>query len=334
MKRVVSATLLLLLLFSLFACNTPAAVPSPSPTPEQSASPSESVTVTPATADSPAPEQSPTAEPSPSTAPYEITRENFPRLDGSTACIPLGEALAATMLGISREEAGEYSVFTKTSDSIYALIARNADLIIVYDPPEDLLDIFGDRMIMMPIGLDALVFLVNSANPVSNLTSRQIVDIYTGKITNWKTVGGDNAEILPFQRNESSGSQAWFRKLVIGDAALAPAPVDLLYSSMSGLVAAVASYDNGPRAIGYNMYFYVTMMKADPNIKILTVDGVEPSNETIRSGEYPYVGQFYAAIRADEPETSLTYAIFEWLQGEQGAVLLEHEGYVPLYSGG
>jgi len=332
MKRIVSVTLSLLLLLSLFACGGQVAVPSPSP--EQSVPPSDTVSATPEAADSPAPEQSPSPEPTPTAASYEITRENFPRLDGSTACIPLGEALAATMLGISREEAAEYAVFTKTSDSIFNLSRGYVDLILVYDPPQDLIDSYGERLNMVPIGLDALVFLINSANPVSNLTSQQILDIYTGKITNWKTVGGENAEILPFQRNESSGSQAWFRKLVVGDAELAPAPESLINESMSGLIISIASYDNGPRAIGYNMYFYVTVMKADPNIKILTVDGVEASSETIRSGEYPFVGQFYAAIRADEPETSLTYAIFEWLQGEQGAVLIEHEGYVPLYSGG
>ncbi|MDR1692959.1 MAG: phosphate ABC transporter substrate-binding protein, partial [Oscillospiraceae bacterium] len=85
---------------------------------------------------------------------------------------------------------------------------------------------------------------------------------------------------------------------------------------------------NGGGAIGYNVFYYVSRMKSDPNIKILSVDGVEPTNETIRSGEYPFVNDFYAAIRASEPQGSPARVLYDWLQGEEGQTLVEAAGYV------
>jgi len=264
----------------------------------------------------------------------EITNDNFPRIDGSTATIPLGEAVAAALLGLPRSEAAAYAVFSGTNEAFLRLVGGSADLLIVYDPPQDTLDEYGEELNIVPIGCDALVFLVNAANPVSNLTSEQILDIYTGKITNWSEIGGEDGEILPYQRNETSGSQAWFRRLVAGERELAPAPAGLIYSDMSGLLAAIAAYDNGPYAVGYNMYYYVTQMKNDSNIKILTVEGIAPSDETIASGRYPYVGQFYTVIRKDTASDTAAYAIFNWLQTAEAAALMKSEGYIPLNDAG
>jgi phosphate transport system substrate-binding protein len=174
------------------------------------------------------------------------------------------------------------------------------------------------------------VFLVNAANPIDDITEEQIIAIYRGEITNWSQLGGDDGEIIPYQRNYSSGSQTMFRKLVVGAAELAEPPGELVHTEMGSLYLAIADYNNGSRAIGYNVFYYVTQMKSDINVKILSVNGVTPSSETIASGEYPYCNDFFAAIRADTPVDSATYAVFTWLQGEQARDLMLHEHYVPL----
>ncbi|MDR0838299.1 MAG: substrate-binding domain-containing protein [Oscillospiraceae bacterium] len=314
MKKLTTALLALLLLASC-ATNTPAPpVATPTPTAPATATPT------------------PTAAPAPTPTPAPLfTADEFPRLDGSTATIPLGEAAAALLLGISRADAAAYSAgFTGTNKSVVALADGNTDVLIVYEPPKDTLEQYGKNLEFAPIGRDALVFLVNAANPVSSLTTEQLLDIYTGKTTDWAALGGNSGEILAYQRNETSGSQTLMRRLVMGDAELVAAPAELVVTEMGGLIAAVASFDNSSRAIGYNVYYYVTEMKSDPNIKILSVDGVEATPETIGSGAYPFTNDFYAAIRKDEPADSPARRLFDWLRGRDAKELMEREGYVSI----
>lgn len=79
---------------------------------------------------------------------------------------------------------------------------------------------------MDPFATDALVFLVNQSNPVDSLTADQVRDIYTGKITNWSQVGGDDVGIVPFQRNAGAGSQGAMERLVMGGQPMMEAPAD------------------------------------------------------------------------------------------------------------
>lgn len=100
-------------------------------------------------------------------------------------------------------------------------------------------------------------------------------------------MGGEDAKIAPYQRNETSGSQTLMKKLVMNETKLSPARENFIANSMSDILKALASYENGRFAIGYNVHYYVTEMDNDPNIKILSVDGVYPGNDTIASGTYP-----------------------------------------------
>ena len=99
---------------------------------------------------------------------------------------------------------------------------------------------------------------------------------------------------------------------------------------MSGLVDAIASYDNTRNALGYSVYYYVRNMYQMPGIKLLAVDGVAPTNETIASGKYPYINPFYAVIREDEPKDSPAHQLFDWLTGEEGKKAIGEAGYVAV----
>ena len=139
---------------------------------------------------------------------------------------------------------------------------------------------------MEPIGRDALIFLINSANPVASVSSREIVDIYSGKITNWQEVGGRDSTILAFQRDRESGSQNLMRQLVMQGVPLKEAEESYMLGEMGELIEAVASYDYSADALGYSVYYYASNMKNEPNLRMLGIDGVIPSTETIRSGAY------------------------------------------------
>jgi len=263
----------------------------------------------------------------------DITRDNYPRVDGSTAAIPLGEALAHEALGLSREACADYAAFSGTTSAYTALMDGNADLLLIYEPAQQTLDDKAARGFaweMAPIGRDALVFLVNRDNPVTSLTLGQLRDIYAGKTLNWKDLGGEDAEIMAFQRNPTAGSQTLMEKLVMGDTQMAKPPAAFVEATMAGLIRAIASYNNTRQAIGYSVYYYAHNMNPGDGLRLLAVDGVEPTNETIRDGAYPFVNDFYAVIRADEPADSPARTLFEYLTGDSGQALVAREGYVAV----
>ena len=188
----------------------------------------------------------------------------------------------------------------------------------------------GVELLMQPITRDALVFLVNADNPVTSLSQEEAVGIYSGKITNWSEVGGEDRPIVAYQRVEASGSQVMMRAQVMKDVEMVDAPTELRPGEMGELIDRVASYKNTANAIGYSVYYYAHNMYAQDGVRLLAIDGVQPSNETIASGEYPYCQDVYAVIRADEPEDSPARILFNYLQTEECRDLIEAAGYVRL----
>lgn len=264
-----------------------------------------------------------------------IDSDALPMIDGSTACIPLMLQVVEEVSGMSPDDAQFYINCTGTNNCWNNLLTGDADIILAYEMPEatnsDWESSFEDvDLEIVPIGVDALVFLVNEKNPVSSLTQQQLIDIYTGKTTNWSSVGGDDIEIAPFQRDASSGSQTLFRKLLMKDITPMKPTDRYIALDMGFLIESVANYNNAGNAIGYSVYYYVTHMKNDPSLRFLSVDGVAPNDDTIADGSYPLRNEFYVAIRSDTPADSPTRMIFDWLCGEAGTKCLRNAGYVPV----
>ena len=277
----------------------------------------------------------PEAQPSPTPDANQVsfTRENFPRLDGSTATAPLGRAIAAVLLGESEDEVSDLIDFSRTTESYRELMRGNRDLVIAAEPNEAVFDEMkeaGFEIEMEPFAMDALVFMVNAGNPVESLTLEQLRGIYTGEITNWSEVGGEDAEIVAFQRNAESGSQVLMEKLVMDGTEMIDPPEGYMLSSMGGLMDAVKGYDNSSNAIGYSVYYYAHDMQMADGLKLIAVDGVEPNQDTIRSGEYPFLNPYYVAIDAAEPENSMTRVLFDWILGPDGQKLVDMQGYVAV----
>ena len=262
----------------------------------------------------------------------QFAPEDYPRVDGSTSMLPLSRALMMAATGVSAQESELRVSHTKTTLSFYALVSGEADLLLVARPAEEAFayaDEMGVELEMRPIGVDALVFLTGEENPVDSLTRQQAVGIYTGEITNWKEVGGADAEIIAYQRNETSGSQVMMENVVMDGQPMMDAPKEYRPSEMGALVDEVASYRNSASAIGYSVYYYVTEMYLREGVKLLAIDGVAPSNETIASGEYPYTQYNYAVIRKDEKENSPARQLFDFLTTPEGKALMAAQGYVP-----
>ena len=310
MKRICSgAALALILVLTLAACGPKAPGGSSASIPDASASQS-------------VPEEEP----------FVFTRDNLPRLDGSTSTAPLARAMCAVLLGEDQDQVADLISFSRTTQSYRNLMEGSADLLLAAEPAPEVLSELeeGGKWLLTPFATDALVFVVNQDNPVDNLTTQQVQQIYTGEITNWSQVGGDDLDIVPFQRNQEAGSQTMFEKLVMDGLDLMEPPKEWTSDSMMGLLDSVREYDNSPAAIGYTVYYYANDMEMAKGLKVLSIDGVAPSAQAIRGGDYPFLNPYFVAIAKDAAQDSPTRVLYDWVLGPDGQKLAQLEGYVPV----
>lgn len=260
-------------------------------------------------------------------------KDEYPVVDGSTANMPMMAQIRASYLGETLTEAENNVKVTTTDYAWRNLLDGKADLLLVYEPSSETKDIIENsdvKLKVTPIGVDALVFIVNEQNKVTNLTTEQIRDIYSEKITNWKTLGGDDMKIEAYQRVLNSGSQTLFLNLVMKDRKPVDAPVKYRIEGMDGLIETLASYNNSGNSLGYSVFYYAKKMYEVPGLKLLSVDGVMPSDESIGSGKYPFLNQYYLVIREDTKEDSETMKLYNYILSNNGKADMKKAGYIPL----
>ena len=324
---ILSMTLLVTVLLAGCGKDTPAPTVTQMPTEktEQTATPVPTETT------APEPTKIPTEDETGSDITGTMTVDTYPRVDGSTATLPLSEAVFMAATGESAEVAAEKVVHTKTTNSYNRLYNGEVDLLIVYEPAESIVErMKTEPLEIKPIGLDALVFLANTANPLASLTMEQLVDIYSGKVSNWAEVGGQDKELLAFQRPVGSGSQTLMQKLVMGDVAMTDGDNVFRYYTMSDILEGMLSYNNEDNTLGYSVFYYANNMYFEKDLKLMGVDGVVPSTQTIYDGSYKLTNAFYAVVRPDEPADSNARKIYDWLTSEAGQQLVLNLGYVPV----
>lgn len=275
----------------------------------------------------------PTSTSAPTVKKPDFTKDTYPRIDGSTATIPLSQGIASELLGLSEAEAKAFIKHNTTHNAYVNLMDGKADIIFVTEPSVEELTMAKDKGIeleVVPVVKEAFVFLINVDNPVDILTQKQIQDIYQGKILNWKEIGGPDKEIIAYQRPDNSGSQTLMLSQVMKGLEIAKAPVELKPADMAGLIEVIAAYDNSDKAIGYSVYYYANSMYSKDTIKFVKVDGVEPKNKNISSDAYPYTSAYYAVLKKTEAKDSGARKLLEWILSDDGQKVSEDSGYVPL----
>jgi phosphate transport system substrate-binding protein len=256
--------------------------------------------------------------------------ENYPKLDGATAAYPVYGAMAQELYkGLDEDTVDHYVTCSKTDEAYERLIRGEIDIFFGAQPSPQQIEAAkekGVEFVLTPIAREAFVFFVNKENPVNNLTLGQIQDIYQKKVTNWQRVGGKDERILPFQRPKNSGSQTIMLAMVMRDKTL-PAPLWEEYSmGMGGMISQVAEYRNYSSSIGYSFRYFATGMKPNNHIKLLAVDGIEPTLENIRNGTYPFTIDVYAVTAGSSNEN--TAKLMDWIVSKQGQDFIEFCGYV------
>lgn len=172
------------------------------------------------------------------------------------------------------------------------------------------------------VALDGLPILVHPANPVKQLTVEQVRDIYMGKITNWKDVGGPNKKIVTISRDTNSGTYETFHKLVMKKQKIAEG---CEYVGSNGAVR--SRVQSTPNAIGYAGLGFV-----DKTVKALSINGVYPSRKTVSTGKYPIARPLFMFTNGYPKMGSHVYQFVTIHLTKQGQEMVERIGFVPVTS--
>lgn len=272
-----------------------------------------------------------------------ISFDNYPKVDGSTSASVLNTMVACKLLGLRYEWMppavvsewtlhpnwedlpeqyktffGERVKSSKTHGAFINLIDGNADIILTHrtiSPDEKAhADSVGITLIETPIALDAFVFVVNNSNPVKSLTVNQVQKIYTGEITNWSQVGGNNASIKVFTRPRNSGSEEIFRKLVMNGLV----PANFPESEIGGMAQVFGEILSNENSICYTFNNYKILQARIPDSEVpkISINGIFPEEQTVKNGTFPFISKVHVAIRSNLDHNTMAYKLYEWLQSE------------------
>ena len=245
---------------------------------------------------------------------------DLPRIDGAAALVPVFNSFVYSLYPENsvKYENGDFTSdsalqYHNTRGAFKGLVDGDADIIFCAKPNDEQVQYGLDKGVEFewtPIGREAFVFLVNKNNPVDNLSMQQLKDIYSGKITNWKDVGGANRPINVVQRNKGSGSQTALEKL-IGEEIKGN-----FFGPFGG-------------SIGCSFRFYVEELTKHGHIKMLSLNGVYPNKENVQNESYPIVSNFYAVTRKGETNPNVQ-KVLDFITSPIGQEIIEETGYVGL----
>ena len=257
--------------------------------------------------------------------------EKLPILDGAAAVFPVYSAFVNET----------YPNTTKLNDGVfeynntvrgYSLLAqKETDIFFGGYPSEEQIDFARENnteFVYTEIAKEAFVFFVHKDNPVENLTQEQVKKIYSGEITNWKEVGGNDEDIVAFQRNEGSGSQSRLKRFM-ADTPIMEAPTEQVNDFMVGIIDKVSDYKNKTNSIGCSFRYYMEGIIKNPNVKILKIDGIEPNIENIREEKYPITGSLYAVTYKDNNNENVQ-KLLDWILSKEGQEIIEKTGYAGI----
>lgn len=253
---------------------------------------------------------------------------NYPKVNGSVVTTKLANAFMMDFTNSSPNKTitnhiGMQNAFDK-------LINKELDLIIVSSLTNNEKEKAKQKNIelnMDEVAKEGIVFMVSPENPVDSLTIEQIQKIYSGEITNWKELGGNDEKIMPYQNIENSSIQYDMQKIVMEDKELInPLVEDVKYKN-ENIFDVVSYYNNSAASIGYSYYYFANLINSNHQIKLLKINGIEPSNSTIQNGQYPLKTSYYIVTRNDKTEKAIS--LKNHMLSSRGQSIVEKAGYIP-----
>jgi phosphate transport system substrate-binding protein len=246
---------------------------------------------------------------------------------GSDTMVILGQRWAETYMS---EHSGTRVQVTGggSGTGIAALINGGTDICEASRPMKDkekeqVRSRHGKEVKEIPVALDGVAIYVNESSSVQSLSEPQIKGIYTGKITNWRDVGGKDQRIVVYSRENNSGTYVFFKEHVLGNEDFARE-----VQTLPGTAAVANAVAKDPASIGYGGIAYATGIRAIAVKRDETAEAVHPSLQTVQDGSYPLSRNlFFYTIGEPDGEVK---AFVDWVLGSEGQKICEMVGYYPL----
>lgn len=241
---------------------------------------------------------------------------NYERIDlvGSTSVQPLAEKLTDNFTTFNEN----IRVYVQGGGSGMGIISTEQDFADIGMSSKELSASERENITEITIGKEGIVIAVSNQNKINDLSIEQIKDIFNGKITNWKEVGGIDEEIHVITREEGSGTRSAFESIVMDDAKIKGSAI--VQSSTESVKQSVAS---DPGAIGF-----VSFAHMSEDVKALSVDEVNPSEKTITSGEYSLQRPFIFLVKGKPNGTVKEF--LDWIKSPTGTEIIKEEKIIPV----
>lgn len=269
---------------------------------------------------------------------YGFDKE-MPIIDGSTSTYPFTQAVYGQLFHNGYAHGQYPQSHSKSHASYQRLIGGEVDMLFasVY-PASDILAMAEEKGVeleLIPIAYDAMIFFTNADNPATGLTGAQISDIYVNDAyDNWSQLGSSDALLYPYCRNNDSGSHAQMEKHFLKGSEIHPDVQKETSYTMSNILTDVMSAQTKEPlgyGLGYSIYYYYHNMDlfydTKTNLKLLAIDGVQPTDQTIADGSYPLANNTYIVLRKDTPQDSPARKMAEFMLTEAGQQCVELAGY-------
>jgi phosphate transport system substrate-binding protein len=188
---------------------------------------------------------------------------------------------------------------------------------------KQLTDKAGGPPVEIPVARDGLSVYVHESNPMTELTMAQLKAVFTGKVTSWKELGGADAKIIPYSRENSSGTYVFFKEHVLENADFTPRA-----QNMPGTAAVVNAVSKEKFAIGYGGAAYAKGIKILKVKKDAATPAIGPSDVTIKDGSYPLSRPLFFYLRA-KPSPEIK-AFTDWVLSPEGQAVVTKVGYFPI----
>jgi phosphate transport system substrate-binding protein len=246
-------------------------------------------------------------------------------VSGSTTILPIAEQSAEAF----KAPHPEIHVLVSGLGSSAGIEAVSAGTAQIGTSSRDLKDAEKSLgLVDYPIAYDGIAVIVSPENPVNNLTTAQLQDIFSGKVTNWSEVGGADRPIDLVNRDEASGTREAFQKIVMKDVKFDPHAAVLPGTGQVRDVVARA-----PGAIGYISLGFVKSRFSDVQVKAVAVNGVVPSEKTVASKEYPVGRVLHFFTKGEATGATKQFIDFVLSDAVQQGVVVD-AGFIPVAEGG
>ena len=257
---------------------------------------------------------------------------DFPVLDSSTARKPVTREIYKLFCE-GGAIPGAVPVCNTTHGAWLAMADRTSDIALLAAPTEEEQAYLKEKGVEVErklYGGDGLVFIGNDACGVTNLTLDDVRGIYRGEITNWSQLGGVDAPIRVLYRDDQSGSQRLFERMVWADEEV-PDFEALGFEREDEMSTIVGECLYNPYTIGYSIMTYLNDVFAEDDLLAFSLNGVDATPENVAAGDYPLGTKGYVVIRADEAADSPARRLYNWFGSTICDELLQNNGVTPLH---